>query len=152
VAVDSIRTVGLRSAGYYKNRTTGAETIRTVQWSTVLPNALTRVTAGCGAAPGAPAALSATKTTNSRPFRVTLDWDDSGDDGSGALDVRQYELEWRRSGGDWLSLTSVPATRAGTYRWVHTLPIVTGTYEYSVRAIDCSGASTRVSATTVTLP
>jgi prepilin-type N-terminal cleavage/methylation domain-containing protein len=152
VAVDSIRSVGLRAAGYYRDRTTGAETIRTVQWTTVMPNAVARGTGGCGAVPTAPAALTATKTTNSRPFRVRLNWDDSGDDGGGALDVRQYELEWRLTGGVWRSLASVPATRASAYEWMHALPIVNGTYEYSVRALDCGGASTRVSATGVVLP
>lgn len=152
LAVDSIRSVGLRAAGYYRDRTTGAETIRTVQWTTVLPNAVSRGSTGCGAAPGAPGALTATKITNQRPFRVRLNWDDSADDGGGALDVRQYVLEWRLSGGVWRSLASVPATRAGAYEWMHALPVVSGTYEYSVRALDCDGASSRVSATAVVLP
>jgi type II secretory pathway pseudopilin PulG len=149
LAVDSIRSVGIRAAGYYRNRTTGAETIRTVQWTTVLPNALTRVTTGCGAAP---TAFGASKTTNSRPFRVELDWDASSDDGGGSLDVRQYLLEWRVSGGEWQVLASVPATRQSSYEYIHTLPLVNGTYEYGVRALDCVGASTRVTASTVTLP
>ncbi len=152
VAVDSIRSVGIRAAGYYRNRTTGAETIRTVQWTTVLANATTRLSAGCGGAPGAPAALTAVKTTNSRPLRVTLDWDDSGDDGSGALDVRQYVIEWRPSGGVWRALVSVPATRAASYRWIHALPLVNGTYEYGVRALDCASSSARVTATALTIP
>jgi type II secretory pathway pseudopilin PulG len=152
VAVDSIRAVGLRAAGYYRNRTTGVETIRTVQWTTVLPNAVARGMGGCGAAPGAPGALTATKSTSTHPFRVTLRWDDSGDDGGGALDVRQYVLEWRLSGSVWRSLASVPATRATTYEWAHALPTVSGSYEYSVRALDCATASTRVSAATLTLP
>lgn len=152
VAVDSIRSVGLRAAGYYKNRTTGVETIRTVQWTTVLPNAVTRLTGGCGAAPAAPAALTANKTNNSRPLRVTLDWDDAGDDGSGSLDVRQYVIEWRRAGGTWLALASVPATGAGTYRWIHTLPVVIGSWEYGIRALDCTGSSIRVTAAAVTIP
>lgn len=152
VAVDSIRSVGIRAAGYYKNRTTGAQTIRTVQWTTVLPNAATRLTSGCGAAPSAPAALAAVKTTNSRPLRVTLEWDDSGDDGSGATDVRQYVIEWRPSGGTWRTLVSVPATRVATYEWVHALPLVTGAWEYGVRALDCTGSSNRVTATALTIP
>lgn len=151
-AVDSIRSVGLRSSGYYRNRTTGLETIRTVQWRTVLPNAATRLTAGCGTAPSAPAALSATKTTNSRPFRVTLSWDDSGDDGNGAADVRQYAIEWRRSGGDWRAIASVPARGAASYEYIHMLPVVTGTWEYGIRALDCTGSSARVTASSLTLP
>ncbi|MBK7905335.1 MAG: hypothetical protein IPJ78_02095 [Gemmatimonadetes bacterium] len=152
LAVDSIRSVGIRAAGFYRNRTTGAETIRTVQWTTVLPNASTRLTTGCGAAPSAPPAFDANKTTNSRPFRVDIDWDASSDDGSGSLDVRQYLLEWRLNGGDWKVLASVPATRQSDYEFIHTLPLVSGTYEYGVRALDCTGASTRAVAPTFTLP
>jgi prepilin-type N-terminal cleavage/methylation domain-containing protein len=152
VAVDSIRSVGLRAAGYYKNRTTGAETIRTVQWTTVIPNAVTRIGSGCGTAPGAPAALTTNKTTNNRPFRVTLTWDDSADDNGGAVDVLRYVLEWRISGGTWRPVASVPATRSGTYQWTHHIPVVSGTYEYGVRALDCSGSSTRVTATSLALP
>lgn len=152
VAVDSIRSVGLRAAGYYRDRTTGAETIRTVQWATVLPNAVARGSAGCGAAPGAPAAITATKSTTSHPFRVRLEWDDSGDDGGGALDVRQYLLEWRIASGTWRPLASVAATRSGTYRWVHALPLVTGSFEYGVRALDCGASSSRTTATALTLP
>lgn len=152
VAVDSIRSVGIRAAGFYRNRTTGAETIRTVQWRTVLPNASTRVTTGCGAAPSAPAAFDAGESSSSRPYRVDIDWDASSDDGGGALDVRQYLLEWRRDGGDWKVLASVPATRQSDYEYIHSLPLVSGTFEYAVRALDCSGASSRVTASTFTLP
>lgn len=154
LAVDSITAVGIRAAGYYRDRTTGKETIRTVRWTTVLQNAVPRLAGACGGAPGAPGALSATKRTNSGFFRVELRWDDSGDDGAGALDVRHYVLEWRVSGSTaWRPLASVPATRALTYEWHHMVPRVTGTYDYAVSAVDCGGAvSTRVTATGVVLP
>lgn len=152
VAVDSIRSVGIRAAGYYRDRLTGRETIRTVQWSTVIPNAVARGAGGCGSAPSAPASLSATRITNSTPFRIRLDWSAVTDDGAGALDVRTYVLDSRISGGTWRTVGSVAATASGNYRWSHALPRIAGTYEYGVRALDCSGASGRTTAASVTIP
>lgn len=154
VAVDSITAVGIRAAGYYRDRTTGAETIRTVQWTTVLQNAAPRTAGACGAAPGAPGTLSANVRTSSGVFRVELDWDDSADDGGGAQDVRRYVLEWRVNGtSPWQAIGSVPATRASTYEWHHMQPRANGLYDYAVSAIDCGGAaSSRTTVTSVDLP
>ncbi|MBX7118316.1 MAG: prepilin-type N-terminal cleavage/methylation domain-containing protein [Gemmatimonadaceae bacterium] len=152
VAVDSIRAVGIRAAGFYRDRTSGQETIRTVEWRTVLPNAAARGVGGCGAAPAAPAAVGITKVTNARPYRAMVDWDASPDDGAGALDVRTYAVDVRRTGVAWRTIGSVAATGANTYKWSQPLPLDTGSFEYAVRALDCSGSSSRVTTSAVALP
>lgn len=155
VAVDSVTSVGIRAAGYFRDRTTGAETIRTVNWTTVIPNARGRVGITCGAAPGAPSAFVPTKVTATPPYRVQLTWNASSDDNGNALDVRYYVVEWRvqGSGNSWQSLATVPATRAATYAWTHANPRVIGVYEYGLRAADCGGLlSSQVVSSAVTLP
>lgn len=154
-AVDSVRSVGLRVAGYYRDRTTATETIRTVEWTTVLPNAASRLAGGCGAAPGVPGGLTVRRVTNSWPLRVEVDLDRSTDDGAGARDVRQYVVEWRRSSSSsWRAIATVPAAQVNTYRWVHVVPqVAQASYQYGVRALDCGGnASTRVTASALNLP
>lgn len=154
LAVDSIRAVGLRSAGYYRDRTTGAETIRTVQWTTTLTNAVSRVVTGCGAAPGAPTNFDDDKERDSAPFRVELTWDASSDDDGGARDVRHYVVEWRVTGTTpWHPVASVPATGANDYEWHHPVSGANGAYDFSVRAVDCGGAaSARATRSAVILP
>ena len=155
VAVDSVSSVGIRAAGYFKDRTTGAETIRTVNWTTVIPNARGRVGLTCGAAPTAPSAYTPLKVTATPPYRVQLTWNASSDDNANALDVLRYIVEWRvqGSGNSWQALATVPATRSATYAWTHANPRVIGDYEYGVRAVDCGGlASTQVVSAAVTLP
>lgn len=157
VAVDSVRSVGMRVAGYFRDRTTGTETIRTVYWTTVLANAAPRTAVGCGAAPGAPPAFSASKQTVTSPRRMTrveLTWTASTDDAGGATDVRQYVVEWRLNSGTlWTAIGSVPASAASGYVWYHAPQRTAGTYEYGVRAVDCgAAASARVTSSAVVLP
>lgn len=155
VAVDSVTSVGIRAAGYFRDRTTGAETIRTVQWSTVIPNARGRVGRTCGAAPVAPASLAPTKVTTTPPYRVELAWNASSDDTGLPNDVTQYVVEWRveSSGNTWQTLATITANRAATYAWTHANPRVGGSYEYAVRAVDCGAlASAQAVSAAVTLP
>jgi len=157
VAVDSVRSVGLRVAGYYRDRTTGAETIRTVYWTTVLANSALRTATGCGAAPAAASSFSASKQSVSTPrpmTRVELAWNASADDAGGATDVRQYMVEWRLdSGTEWTTIGSVPSAAASNYAWYHSPQRVAGTYVYGVRALDCGGAaSPRVTSSAIVLP
>lgn len=155
VAVDSVTSVGIRAAGFYKDRMTSAVTIRTVNWATVIPNAKGRAARTCGAAPAAPGAFTPTKVTTSLPYRVQLAWNASSDDSAAPNDVQYYVIEWRVSGtgNSWQTLTTVPATRAGTYLWTHANPLVIGDYEYGIRAADCGGLlSAQVVSAVVTLP
>lgn len=155
LAIDSIGTVGIRAAGYYKDRATNVVTIRTVNWRTVIPNAAGRVARTCGAAPTAPTALAPVKVTLAPPFRVQLTWNASTDDNGGPQDVQYYVVEWRvaGSGNTWQSLATVTARRTASYVWTHANPRVIGNYEYAVRAADCGGLlSAQVVSASVTLP
>lgn len=154
-AVDSIRAVGVRASGYFRDRTTGQETIRTVSWTVSLPNAAVRVAPACGAAPSAPQNLDVNEVSGSGVYRVELEWDDSPDDGGGAGDVRYYVVERRLNvtGQPWVTLATIAANASSSYEWHHYLPPGTGEYEYAVRAIDCAGQrSSRATDGTVTLP
>ena len=154
-AVDSIRAVGMRVGGYYRDRTTATETIRTIEWTTTLPNAAARLARGCGAVPGSPSDVQANRETGSWPVHVEIDFDASPDDDGGANDVREYVIEWRRSSNqNWQAIATVPADGSNTYRWLHALPrIPQASYEYGVRAIDCGGNfSTRSTDGALNLP
>jgi hypothetical protein len=152
VAADSITAIGMRATGFYRERTTGKETLRTVYWRTTLVNARTAVE-GCGAAPTAPTSVDVDKETGGPgPYRVEITWDRATDDGMNALDVRHYIIERQLGAGPWVTLGTVPATGAATYAWSHGDP-GTGTYTYGVRAVDCGGTpSIRDTDAAVTLP
>ena len=155
VAVDSVRSVGLRVAGYFRDKATGAVTIRTVRWTSSLSNAAARTAGTCGAAPTAPLSpVTAKAYTSPARMRVRVMWSPSTDDGGGAGDVRAYIVDRRRTGATtWQSLASVAASRASSYEWQHAIPLDTGAFQYSIRAIDCGGtASSRATATALTLP
>lgn len=155
VAVDSVTAVGIRAAGYFKDRLTGAETIRTVQWTTVIPNAGAGTDAGCGGAPGNPSSVAQSKSTAAAGFRVAVGWTASTDDTGGALDVREYLVGIRpASGSVYTVVAAVQARGLSTYRWDHHTPLDTGSVKYGVRAVDCAGnASAWVThASSLTLP
>jgi type II secretory pathway pseudopilin PulG len=155
LAVDSVRSVGLRVAGYFRDKSTGAVTIRTVRWTSSLANAAARTVATCGAAPVAPLSPATVKAyTSPNRMRVRVTWNASTDDGGGEGDVRAYVVEWQLVGATaWQSLGSVPASRATSYEWQHAIPLVSGSYQYAIRAIDCGGtASARATATALSLP
>lgn len=150
-AADSITAVGMRVTGFYRERTTGKETLRTVYWRTPVPNAGRAAGEGCGAAPGTPNNVTATRAFVDWPFRVEVTWQPAADDGAGANDVTGYLVERQSGSGPWVPLASVPATRAASYRWHHVLP-GDGTYTYGVRAIDCGGLASTRDTDGVTLP
>jgi type II secretory pathway pseudopilin PulG len=156
-AVSTIRAVGLRSAGFFRNRQDNEDVIRTVYWTVVMPNA-DAATAACTGRP-APATVVAAANANqtgafsdsTNKWHVRVTWTASTDDVAGGA-VRSYAIE-RDSGGVWRQVASVPARAAATYRYDHAIPLSTGSWTYGVRAIDCaSTSSTRASASAVTLP
>ena len=156
-AVDSVTAVGIRAAGYNKERLTGTETIRTVQWTTVLPNSGADVNAECGAAPGSPASVAQSKSTTASGWRVAVAWTPSADDTGGEQDVRYYLIGWRHeTATDYTVVASVQARGLAGYRWDHFLPADTSSAaKYGVRAVDCGGnASSWVThgSPTLTLP
>lgn len=150
----TIRAVGLRSAGFFRNRQTGEDVIRTIYWTVVLNNR-TGTGRDCGAAPTQPPSnkFKVNKRT-SKPYRVELSWDDSDDDAGGAGDVVYYLIDRKRTAATtWTTVGSVPATRSTSYLWNHMVPTDTGSFDYRLRAVDCGGlVSTAATDNAVTLP
>lgn len=155
--VGSIRAVGVRSAGFFRNAQTGEDVIRSIFWMVVLEN---RTSTGrdCGAAPATPPANNASQFSLSRdnsnqPYHVEVTFDPSTDDTGATADVTHYVMERRISGGAWSAIATIPATRATEYVWSDVNPPLVGTVEYGVRAVDCGGlASGRATRSSVTLP
>lgn len=158
---DSIRAVGLRSAGIYLDRRTNTNVIRTVHWTTVLPNAAARIPRACGAAPsdaGRPS-LSHTKSTSSsgtvNKWHVSVNFNGSGDDNGGSRDVEYYVLRRRpTSGSTWSYVATIPATRSNSYQYDHFFPFTSGSWTYGVTAYDCAGNASgeQIRAVTITIP
>lgn len=151
-AIDSVRAVQLRPAGYYKNQTTGTEAIRTVHWRTALPNAVPRQAAGCSADPGAPSGIAQNRQTSPR-YYVRVTWDASSeDDGTSVTD---YQVGTRPSGStEFTVIATITASGLNDYRWDHQLPDLTGGVKYGVRSIACGGTMSAwvIHNSTLTLP
>lgn len=136
-AIDSIIAVGLRVTGFFRERTTGNETLRTVNWRTTLPNAADRIESRCSAAPGNPSAVAVSIQSDPR-HHVRITWAASADDVG--RDVVHYHVGIRPSGGStFRTLATVTALAAASYRWEHHLPTDTGSVKYGVRSVDCNG-------------
>lgn len=139
-AIDSVRAVQLRAAGYYKNQTTGTEAIRTVHWRTAMPNAVPRQVVGCVSAVNHPGVVSTPSVITSPRYQVSVSWTAAADEAAGGvlnyLVGRQLSSE-----SEWQVLAAVPARRQGSYTWNHYLPTVQGNTKYGVRSVGCDGAS-----------
>lgn len=141
-AIDSVRVVGIRAAGFYRNNATGTEVIRTVPWRTFIPNARGRTPVGCPGAPGPPSSIDHDRQNDPYGYRVEVVWDASADDGSGTEQVTHYLVGQRPTSGTvWQVIAAVPARGTSAYRWDHHLPSLTGSVKYGVRAIGCGGAT-----------
>lgn len=139
----TIRAVGIRAAGFFRNATDAEDVIRTVRWRTVFTNAAAEATT-CGAAPGAPSSVSHSKqtATGSSSYHVRVTWNRSGDDGTGNDDVTHY-IVWIRYNTNpvtWMRVATVPARDAASYRYDHYLPTLVGQVRYGVSAVGCGGA------------
>jgi len=135
-----VRAVGLRSAGFYRNRQDQVDVIRTVFWRTVIPNAMTAMGGECGGVPANPSGVSVNAPTNSN-FRVRVSWMASATDQSGTTDVRHYVVRVRSiSSGDTAIVAQVPARGTATYQFDHELPTMIGTVRYGVQAVGCDGS------------
>lgn len=134
-AIDSVSAVNIRSGGFYRNRVTGAESIRTVRWRTALSNSAGRVVESCAVVPGVASSISPSQQTSPR-LHVRLSWNAAAND-NGAVEA--YLVGIRPAAGtDWIVLANVPARSASTYRWEHYLPSQTGSVKYGIRSIACS--------------
>lgn len=141
VAVDSIRSVRILATGRFVDPKTLVETVRTVRWTTMVPNAGRSRVANCGAAPAAISGSIQVTTGGEQNYRHRLSWGRSGDDGQGEDDVRTYVIAWRTASpvGRWISLASVTANAGGNYKWLNEQPLISTGVQYGIRAIDCAG-------------
>lgn len=143
-AVSTIRAIGMRSAGFFRNRQARTDVIRTVYWVTSLSNAGTAVAgARCSGVPGVPSntdfAIDANPIVD-RPLRVQLRWAASPDDENNQSNAAQYVIERKRSTDSlWNAVGSVPATGRSSYAWIDYPGLLSGTYQYGLRVLGCSG-------------
>ncbi len=163
-AIDDIRAVSLRSSGYFKNRMTGEEVIRTVYWVTSVSNAVTTTSSSscAGGTPGLPGntGFAITKQSSSGPgasYRrrhLEFDWPKSANDaGSGSI-ASAYVIERRLTSDTlWKTISVVPAVDENNYEWWYDFGQLSGTYEFALRVVGCDGTYTaRKAWSTVTLP
>lgn len=158
-AVSDIRAVGLRSAGFYRNRQTGVDVIRTVYWVTSLANAGTSSGAtSCSGVPDLPANsnfdIAVFRSDNNRPMRVRLRWDASDDDDGEDFNAAQYVIERKKSTDAlWSAVGSVAAMGENNYEWFDYPAHLNGSYQYGLRVLGCDGDySARKTWSAVTLP
>lgn len=138
--LDGVRAVGLRSAGFYRNRQEQEDVIRTVYWRTMLANAFDDGAIDCVTPPGNPSGVSV-NAPNSSAFRVRVSWTASAADQADTARVRHYVIRLRStSTSDTLIVGHVPARGAATYQFEHQHPTMVGTVRYGVQAVGCGGA------------
>ncbi len=139
----SIRAVGIRSTGFFRNNVERRDVLRTVQWRVNL-QPFRSASSACTATPAAATGLTATgqfsTTTNSdstNKWSVRLAWSASaGDVASGP--VRRYAID-RQFGGVWRTIAAVAATAGASYRFDAAAPRDNGAMTFRVRAISCGG-------------
>lgn len=148
--VDSIRMVGVRVAGTFKDPDRGVVT-RVVQTTTQLLNAGMLHSTVCGTAPIAPTGFTATYVAGP-PAQVTLAWNASLDQAAGEKDVERY-LIYRRAAGDpdWHDAVTSVAASSATYTFADGDP-PSGTWQYGLAAQDCSPANSPIVTAAVTVP
>jgi prepilin-type N-terminal cleavage/methylation domain-containing protein len=157
-AVNDIRAVGLRSAGFFRNRQTGTDVIRTVYWVTSLSNAGTAAGVdGCSGIPALPGNSDFdidVDDNDDRPLRVHLQWDASADDEDDDFTATQYVIERKRSTDTlWTAVGSMPAMGENNYDWYDYPSRLNGTFQYGLRVLGCGGeSSARKTWSSVTLP
>lgn len=154
-----IRAVGLRSAGFFRNRQTQRDIIRTVYWVTSLANAGTVAgTAGCSGVPALPGNsdfdIDVYDDDDDRPLRVRLQWDASADDEDDDFTATQYVIERKKSTDTlWTAIGSVTAMGENDYEWFDYPSRLNGTYQYGLRVLGCDGEfSARKTWSSRTLP
>jgi hypothetical protein len=162
-AVNDIRAVGIRSAGFFRNRQRSTDVIRTVHWVTSLANAgATSGAAGCSGIPALPGNSDFDIDVDdddddddkNRPLRVELKWDASADDEDDDFTATHYVIERKRSTDIlWQAVGSVPAMGENDYEWFDYPSRLSGTYQYGLRVLGCGGEfSARKTWSSVTLP
>lgn len=156
--VDEIRMVVIQAGGFFRNRQTNTDVVRSASWVTALPNRAREVSSACTGAPGEVANLAVAKSASTaRPFQVLLSWDRSTDDGDVTSNATQYIVERRLStAATWVGILTISAVEFDDYTWTDNMPLLaSGTYQYAVRVVGCGGELSPRSANSiasVTLP
>lgn len=138
----SIRAVVIRSGGFFRNRQTNVDLVRTASWVSAVPTRVRQVSTICSGVPGEVSNLTVTKSAaTSRPFLVRLTWSPSTDDGALTTNATRYVVERRLSpSGAWVGVLTITAAQFADYDWTDNMPLVaSGTYEYAVRVMGCGG-------------
>lgn len=140
--IEDIRTVVIRSGGFFRNRQTNTDVVRTASWMSALPGRVREVAASCAGAPGEAGNFVAQKSASTaRPFQVLLTWDRSPDDGDATTNATKYVVERRLSTSNtWVGILTLSAAEFDGYEWTDNMPLVeSGTYEYAIRVVGCGG-------------
>lgn len=141
-----VTAVGIRAAGFFRNRQDGTDVIRTVHWRTSLRNGRTAAAgAACDSAPAEPADVDVDVETSGSTYYAEIDWEASSDDATGG-DVTHYVVVVRPNGSPvrWQQVAVVPARRAATYRFNQHRPGLLGNVRYGVLAVGCGGVGSGV--------
>lgn len=168
-AVDEIRTVAIQSGGFFRNRQTNTDVVRTASWISALSNRAREVSTTCSGLPRPVTSVTVTKeastlrsSATSVIYEVDLSWGRSTDDpelNRNATDAtrkaRRYVVERRAGSGPWVGVGTVSAAGFATYTWTDYLPLqVAGTYQYAIRVVGCAGelSAQTLGTPTVSLP
>ena len=137
----AVRAVVIQSGGFFRNRQTNVDLVRSASWMSALPNRTREVSSSCAGAPAEVSNLTLTKSSaTTRPFQVELTWSPSVDDGPLTRNATRYVVERRISAGTWVGILTITAAEFADYAWTDNMPLVTsGTYEYAVRVMGCGG-------------
>lgn len=141
-AIETVRVVGLRASGWFRNRQDDSEVIRTVHWRTTLPT--DAATTCVAVAPAAPSSVN-WPGGGPTPYQARITWNGSADDVSGATAVSHYDV-MRRLDADsvWQRVGQLPALGVSSYEFIEAKPILNGSYRYGVAAVGCSGERSAV--------
>lgn len=156
-AIAQIRAVGVRSAGFFRNRQENTDVIRTVNWRVRLANRGTAGTASCAEVPANPSNVQAQAPTGgpTAPFFARVRWNASASDDVATGGVSHYVVRTRPASDTlWRPVATVPATGVSTYEFEHHMPTLVGSVRYGVQAIGCGmlASGIAVSAQAPTLP
>lgn len=167
--VDEIRTVVIQSGGFFRNRQTNTDVVRTASWTSAIPNRRFTLSTVCSGLPATVSSLTATKQAPSVRssattviYEVDLTWARSSDDpelAGNAADktrkARRYVLERRRGSGPWVGVGSVSAAGFANYSWTDYMPLQNAeTYQYAIRVVGCGGelSAQTLGTPTISLP
>jgi prepilin-type N-terminal cleavage/methylation domain-containing protein len=134
---DSIRTIRVNVV-ITNGITTADSTSRTVSTTIGLPNNGLVQSQTCGNTPVLTSALTA---TSPNPGEIRLQWNPSGDETAGELDVNQYNIYYKLAGAPtWQTYQSVSAGQPA-YDITSSALITSGlSYDWAVAAQDCTPA------------